>query len=144
VPSILPCTWSSATFFGSLDNPRTGHTYLISAKLTLPDGSVKTTGIRHNQVARSFSGFIYTVAGTSTQNFSVQVQVKDAADTTVIVGISPVVPFTSQAGVAQIPVFSYSNTGLRLVLAGPTANTRFGSRFGIKTTVSDTSIEGVG
>jgi hypothetical protein len=124
-----------------------GRSYLIRAELTLPDQTKKTIWLWHNQVAKSFSGFIYTVAGTGTQNYSVSVQVLDARDSS-LVGLSPAVPFTSAAGDIQIPVFRYENLGLGVVWSGPTDTLRYDTAatttFSMRATVSDTSIEGIG
>lgn len=133
--------------FGGLSSPVSGRSYLIRAELTLPDQTKKTIWLWHNQVAKSFSGFIYTVAGTGTQNYSVSVQVLDAADSA-LVGLSPAVPFTSAAGDIQIPVFRYENLGLGVVWSGPTDTLRYDTAatttFAMRATVSDTSIAGIG
>lgn len=133
--------------FGGLAAPVSGRSYLIRAELTLPDQTKKTIWLWHNQVAKSFSGFIYTVAGTGIQNYSVSVQVLDARDSS-LVGLSPAVPFTSAAGDIQIPVFRYENLGLGVVWSGPTDTLRYDTAatttFSMRATVSDTSIEGIG
>lgn len=146
--------------FGSLSAPIPGHTYTITAKLTLPDGSVKDIGLWHNAVANSFSGFIYTVVGTGVQNYSVQVQVRDTGfvvlrrpplpdslirlPDTAIVGIGPAVPFTSAAGDILIPAFSYANVGYKLLTKAPADSIAFKSSFSAEVAVSDTTVAGIG
>jgi hypothetical protein len=95
--------------YGNLANAVPGETYTITAVMAFPDSSRKTIALWHNAVAKSFSGFIYTVWDPSiTRSYNVQVTVRD--HDSVVTGVSPVVPFTDAAGDVLIPVFGYENT----------------------------------
>lgn len=95
--------------YGNLGNAVPGETYTITAVMAFPDSSRKTIALWHNAVAKSFSGFIYTVYDPGvTRSYNVQVTVRD--HDSVVTGVSPVVPFTDAAGDVLIPVFGYENT----------------------------------
>ncbi len=124
--------------YGGLAVPKTAVSYAVTGYLTLPDSSTKTIPLWHNAVARSFSGFIYTVYTGNVDNYSVRVVVRNVADSSVT-GLSPTVPFSSLAGDVQIPVFGYENI-TPVVSTKVTGTVAIGNTVTLTTTVGDTDI----
>ena len=124
--------------YGDLSLPQANSSYAVTGYLTLPDSSTKTIPLWHNAVARSFSGFIYTVYTGNVDNYSVRVVVRNAADSQVT-GLSPTVPFSSIAGDVQIPVFGYENI-TPVVNTKITGTTAIGNTVTLTATVGDTDI----